>query len=39
MVENPKTVQKMLGLLKKSDTFFAQTQKLSDQLLETINTP
>ncbi len=39
MVENPKTVQKMLGLLNKSDTFFAQTQKLSDQLLETINAP
>lgn len=39
MVENPQTVQKILGVLEKSDTFFAQTQKLSDQLLETMDTP
>lgn len=37
MVESPETVKKLLWVLKKSDTFFEQTNALSNSLLDSLD--
>ena len=37
MVESPETVKKLLLVLKKTDTFFEQTNALSNSLLDSLD--
>lgn len=37
VVDSPETVKKLLGLMQKTETYFQQTDKLSNQILDTMD--